>query len=564
MNVKINSDIVSDCDNIDDPVLKSVKKFEKHPSIRIIKNTHSFTNLFEFKFVALDELQNEILLLNTTKATPKDTIPVKIIKDNLHFFSYILYNNFNNSLNSSLFPDRLKLADVSPVFKNGNKNDKLNYRPVSILPTISKIYERLIFYQVNEYFDSKLSPYQCGFRKNYSTQYCLILMLEKWKRAIDNGDAAGALLTDMSKAFDCLSHELLIAKLEAYGFSYCALKLIHSYLTMRFQRVRINSNYSTWSDIISGVPQGSILGPLLFNIYLADLFISNGGINYANYADDNTPYVVGKDLDYVITKLKHDSQFLFNWLSDNALKANPKKSHLLLNSSDTTCGILINDKLIFNENLVDLLGITIDNDLSFKKHVTNLCLKASQKLHALSRVASYMTLEQRRLIMKSFIQSQFGYCPLIWMCHNRQLNNRINRIHERSLRVVYRDNLSSFDDLLYKDKSVSVHHRNLQILAIELFKVKNGIAPSLMNEIFTLKENVMYSSKQAFVTHNVRTVRYGTETLTHLGPAIWLIIPDDIKESISLNEFKNKIKYWTPKDCPCRLCKVYITGVGFI
>ena len=201
---------------------------------------------------------------------------------------------------------------------------------------------------------------------------------------------------------------------------------------------------------------------------------------------------------------------------------------------------------------------------SFKKHVTKLCTKASQKLHALSRVASYMTLEQRRLIMKSFIQSQFGYCPLIWMCHSRLLNNRINRLHERSLRIVYRDNLSSFDDLLSRDKSVSVHHKNLQILATELFKVKSGMAPSFMNEIFKLKENVTYNSKQVFVTHNIRTVHRGTETLSHLGPAIWLIIPDDIKKSKSVIEFKYKIKSWKPKECPCRLCKVYITGIGFL
>ena len=234
-------------------------------------------------------------------------------------------------------------------------------RPVSIFPVISKVYERLIFNQINAFLDSKLSPYQCGFRKGYNSQYCLILMLEKWKNCIDKGGSSGALLTDLSKAFDCLSHDLLIAKLKAYGFSYEALKLIYSYLSTRSQRVRVNSHYSSWSEIISGVPQGSILGPLLFNIYLSDLFLFIGDCNIANYEDDNTPYAFGKDINSVICQLEGDSLKLFHWLWNNILKANPNKSHLLLISCDTSIAASINGNSISNESYVELLGITIDN-----------------------------------------------------------------------------------------------------------------------------------------------------------------------------------------------------------
>ena len=138
---------------------------------------------------------------------------------------------------------------------------------------MSKIFERLLFDQINDYIDPLLSKYQCGFRKGSSAQNCLLFMIEKLKKCLDSKGFIGILLTDLSKDFDCLDHDLLIAKLYAYGFDLNAVKLIQSYLSNRYQRVNINSTYSSWFEIIFGVPQGSILGPLLFNIDLCDLFM---------------------------------------------------------------------------------------------------------------------------------------------------------------------------------------------------------------------------------------------------------------------------------------------------
>ena len=192
--------------------------------------------------------------LDSTKATQDSDIPTKLIKDNSDLFIDFFTNNFNDSLLKSQFPAQLKVANVTPIYKKGPRTTTGNYRPVSILPNISKIYEKCIYEQLFSYFETILSKYQCGFRKGYSDQHCLIVMLEKWRTALDNNGRFGALLTDLSKAFDCLIHDLLIAKLDAYGTDNDSLRFIHDYLTNRKQRVKINSSYSSWRDIICGVP----------------------------------------------------------------------------------------------------------------------------------------------------------------------------------------------------------------------------------------------------------------------------------------------------------------------
>ena len=173
---------------------------------------------------------------------------------------------------------------MKPVFKKDSRTDKKNYRPVSILPNVSKIYERCLNKQLEEYFQALLCKYQCGFPKGYSVINALFPMTEKWRKSFEEGDTFGALLTDLSKAFDCLPHELLITKVHVYGVGIPSLKLLHSYLTKRKQRVKLNDTYSLWLEIIFGVPQGSILGPLLFNIFLCDLFQFFPDLDVTNYA----------------------------------------------------------------------------------------------------------------------------------------------------------------------------------------------------------------------------------------------------------------------------------------
>jgi len=264
-------------------------------------------------------------------------------------------------------------------------------------------------------------------------------MLENLKKALDRKRITGILMTDLYKAFDCLSHELIIAKLYAYGLSKNSLKLISDYFSDRKQRTKIRESYSNWREILIGVFQGSIFGPLGFNIYLNDLFYLSNSLEISNYVDDNSPYETGLSNDEVIEKLEDNAVLLIDWFKSNYMKPNPEKWHLLLSDTNNSLSMKIGQKLIYNSKNEKILGVTFDNELSFKCHINKLCKKASQKLYALARVSNHMSFNQRRIIMNTFITSHFNYCSLVWMCHSRTLNNQINRIHHRALNIVYRD-----------------------------------------------------------------------------------------------------------------------------
>ena len=312
LNIKVPDQYVNSSNKKKDPISSFILKYKNHPSITAIKTKKEKSN-FSFRRVSIDDIKMELLNLDSEKTTQISDIPTKIIKDNLVIFSIYVHNLVNKTITKCSFPNTLKSAEIKPVHKKDSRNDKGNYRPVSILPNLSKVYEKILYKQIAEFFRNILSKYQTGFRKGFSAQHCLIAMIEKFRKCLDHDGDYVALLTDLSKAFDCLPHDLLIAKLHAYGFDKPSLKLIYNYLTNRQQRVKINNCYSEFDIIKYGVPQGSILGPLLFNIFLCDLFLFVEKIDIASYADDNTPYCTGLVPEKVKSDLEKASTKIFEW-----------------------------------------------------------------------------------------------------------------------------------------------------------------------------------------------------------------------------------------------------------
>ena len=228
--------------------------------------------------------------------------------------------------------------------------------------------------------------------------------------------------------------------------------------------------------------------------------------------------------------------------------------------------VKVGNEIIWESQAEKLLGMTVDKNLSFNFHLKTLCKKVNQKVSALARIVRILPFQKRHLIMKTFIESQFSYCPLVWMFCSRTMNKKINHIHERALRLVYQDYVTSFEGLLKKDNSLTFHHRNIHQVAIEMYKVRHDLSPPFMKELFIHNGNRMGTrSGDNFARPNVNSVKKGDRSLRSYGPIVWnTMLPEVLKNCKSLAEFKNSIKSWTPENCPCELCKVYIQGLGYV
>ena len=261
---------------------------------------------------------------------------------------------------------------------------------------------------MEQFMEPKLANIICGFRDRHSAQHALLRVIETIRMHIDQSGVCGMVLMDLSKAYDCLPHDLLLAKMEAYGFSIDSLKLMHSYLVGRRQRVKIGTCFSAWQEIKAGVPQGSVLGPFLFNLFINDFFCEIQHSQVCNFADDNTIYACGQNLDSVASNIESDMNAAICWYKNNEMVANPEKFQLMFIGlkDDIKLCIDINGIVVQMTDSVKLLGLTIDSMLNFNQHVQSICKKASKKVRAFSRIAPNLEYEKMSCyIIRLFYQT---------------------------------------------------------------------------------------------------------------------------------------------------------------
>ena len=548
------ADYKNDYDGLDKLDYDSaLQKHSAHTSLTLIKSAKLSAEPFHFKIVTAEIFEKYIQKLNAKKAVGHDGIPAFFLKVSGENFINSLCTLFNSCISSCTFPCSLKMAEINPIFKKKDNLNKENYRSVNILTTISKVFERILSDQLTEYFKSILNSNLSAYRSGYSCQHVILQLTEYWRKSLDSDESVGTIATDLSKAFDYMPHGLLLAKLNAYGVSRDACRLLICYLCNRKQRVRVHGDSSEWSTINRGVPQGSVLGPLLFNIFLNDLFYCDIDSAICNYADDNHLCNSRKSIDDLKVAIEKDAFQAFTWFKSNNMDANPDKFQLIAmnrkGSIDLSISILGNT--ICSSDSMKVLGVTLDTKLSFDKHVSDICGKASAQISVLKRLSRYLNETSRIQIYKSFISSNFTYCPAAWIFCGKKNSNKLEKLQERALRFVFSDLDSSYNDLLLRGNFLSLSALRLKFMAIEVYKSANGLNPIYLNNLFEVN-NTGYGLRDSnrFKQHKFETKKFGYRSFRYYGSKLWNSIPNDIKSSKSLYAFKSKITEW------CRSAKV--------
>ena len=537
---------------------KALNYHQNHPSVTNIKDNNCSVN-FKFKHTDEKSVSKIIKQLDPKKATGFDKIPAKALIAGYDILAAPLTRLYNKCVDTSSFPKEAKKAEVIPIYKKENALLKKNHRPVSILPSTSKVLEKLMESDLNEnwlnaIYNSSLS----AFRTGYSCQHVLLDLVDKWRQAKESKQIPGLLLADLSKAFDSLPHSLILSKLKAYGMDYNSVVFLSDYLSDRHQRVKVGNNVSSWANINKGVPQGSILGPIVFNIYMNDIFTNiNDGILF-NYADDNSILVTGQNREQVISKLTSATESITKWCLDNQMEANPSKFQALIADESEPVLLQIDENTeITSEPYVKLLGVLIDNKLSFNQHVSEVIKKSSRQLNCLKRVAYSLDTKTRLLLYKTFVSSNFNYCAVVWHNCGKSNTNKIEKIQHRALKFIYSDYKSDYQTLLSKANIPSLELARLRLISIEVFKIFHRISPPFLRDGFNFSTNRynLRSGPHTMQRGHSRTTKFGLLSFRTFGTKVWNSLPAHIRDTTDFKTFRSLIKTWFGDLCKCNACK---------
>ena len=502
--------------------------------------------------------ENVLKFLSTidiNKATGTDMIGPRLLKFAAPFIADEVTYICNHSISNSIFPSKWKEAKVAPLHKNGPREEVNNYRPISILPVLSKVLEKHVHESLSDYLHQHklLHKTQSGFRAQHSCETALVNMIDLWLNAIDNGQMIGVVLVDFKKAFDLVDHQILINKLEMYGIKDQALGWFKTYLTNRKQQVTINNSKSDFKHISCGVPQGSILGPLLFLLFINDLPLYTNNVFTDLYADDTTLYDVQDSMEQIEKNLQAALNNLHIWCRANGMILNSSKTKVMLVTTNQKRQRLSNDNLNLNINNNALnmisndkiLGVFVDDNLTWSHHVKHLSKKISSSIWLLSKIKKFLTKDHRVQFYKSYIQPHIDFCNIVWGSSSESNKLKIFKLQKRACKVILDFNVNDINEAMKSLKIMSIYERLYLRKAKFMFKIYNNVAPTYISENFTLRNNANTSinlrsaSAGCFIPPKPRT-EYFKHSMRYSGCLVWNSLSEEIKSAQTIDTFHSR------------------------
>ena len=516
---------------------------------------------FSFEIVTQSQVFMHLTKLCKSKATGLDSISARLLRETPDLIADSLCQIFNKSVVTGIFPDEWKNSRITPVFKNaGKRTDPSNYRPISIIPVVAKVFERIIYDQLYKYLavNNLLSSHQSGFRSFHSTVTALLEATDSWSLNIDRGFVNAVVFLDLKKAFDTVDHNILLSKLQFYGIKGTALEWFSSYLNNRTQTCQVNCYKSSERFLQCGVPQGTILGPLLFLLYINDL---PNCLHYSQprmYADDTSITFASNNVDEIDECINSDLEEIRLWLAANKLTLNLTKTEFLLIGSrqrlsnlPESLAVRINQSCVEQVSTAKSLGVYIDQNLNWETHIRETSKKIASGISAIKRIRKFVPREILLTIYNSLIQPHFDYCSVVWGCCSKGLSQKLQKLQNRAARIITFSNYdSNVDELLRNLNWKKLDHQRAVNKAIMMYNTVNNQTPDyISSRFFPRNERLTYNLRNVDCKLSVLQPRtnYGKRSFSYSGAVLWNGLPNEIKQSTSLNDFKTKLRNHTFK-----------------
>ena len=529
----------------------------------LIRNENSIND----SDLSFEEFENSFKSLKRNKASGNDNVNSNIIIDTYDVIKQPLFKNFKNSINEGSFPDLLKIAKVSPVFKSGDTSLLGNYRPISILPVFSKILERIMYNRIYSFFENNdlFFDKQFGFQKNTSTEHAILQLTNEISKSFSKKELTLGVFIDLSKAFDTVNHDILLRKLEYYGIRGATKKWLKSYLSNRKQYIIFDKHKKTeYCNITCGVPQGSILGPLLFLIYVNDFHRASTEISTVMFADDTNLFISDKNINQLFSRMNNELIKVSTWFKANKLSLNVTKTKFTLFhpiSKKRTIPLIlpllkIDDTHITRDRVTKFLGVLIDENISWKAQIANICSKVSKSIGILYKARHYLSKFLLKQLYSAFIHSYLNYANIAWGSTHRSKLETLYRHQKHAVRVInFKDKFTHSKPLFTEMKILNIYELNIFQVLTFMYRCKLNLSPKIFNSLYTFKPPNKYTLRSKLLIEPVIKSKVEEFSLAFRGPHLWnkiIVVNPTLSVIEKFSLFKKEIKTYIFQFCEAK------------